>query len=80
MIKLNFPKTGMGIDEGTIIRWTKSEGETVTAGELLVEVETAKATVEIEAPANGVLTSILVREGASVEVNTVLGEIDEAHD
>jgi pyruvate/2-oxoglutarate dehydrogenase complex dihydrolipoamide acyltransferase (E2) component len=70
------PKWGMGIDEGTIIRWFKAEGDAVKEGEPLLEVETAKATQEIEALTSGVLVRILVREGETVAVNTPIAEID----
>lgn len=74
--KINFPKSGMGIDEGTVIGWLKAVGDTVREGEVLVEIETAKATQEVAAPVNGTLTEILVRAGESVLVNTTLGMIE----
>ena len=73
---LNFPKSGMGIDEGTVIRWLKREGDPVALGEIVVEIETAKATQDVEAPVAGVLTKILVAEGETVPVNTDLGLIE----
>jgi pyruvate/2-oxoglutarate dehydrogenase complex dihydrolipoamide acyltransferase (E2) component len=75
-IKVNLPKSGMGIEEGTIVKWLKSEGDTVQRGEILVEVETAKALQEVEAPASGTLARILVEEGATAAINTALAEID----
>lgn len=71
------PKWGMGIDEGTVTRWLKSRGDVVVEGEPLVEIETAKATQEVEAPVGGVLTDILVAEGETVPVNTALATIDD---
>jgi len=79
MTKVNFPKAGMGIDEGTVLRWLKVVGELVHKGEVLVEIETAKAVQEVVAPASGKLTQILVSEGASAAVNTTLGMIEDAH-
>jgi pyruvate/2-oxoglutarate dehydrogenase complex dihydrolipoamide acyltransferase (E2) component len=73
---VNLPKAGMGIDEGTIARWLKREGETVVAGETIVEVETAKAIQEVQAPVSGVLARILIREGETVPVNTDIGIIE----
>lgn len=73
---VNLPKSGMGIDEGTIIRWLKNEGDPVEQGECIVEVETAKATQEVEAPVSGVLAKILVGEGETVLVNTDLAIIE----
>jgi pyruvate/2-oxoglutarate dehydrogenase complex dihydrolipoamide acyltransferase (E2) component len=75
--KVNFPKAGMGIDEGTVVRWLKSVGERVQAGEVLVEMETAKALQEVEAPVSGTLKEILVPEGESTKVNSALGLIEE---
>lgn len=74
---VNLPKTGMGIEEGTVVRWHKREGDRVAAGELIVEVENAKAMQEIEAPVSGVLKKILAPEGETVEVNSDLALIDE---
>jgi pyruvate/2-oxoglutarate dehydrogenase complex dihydrolipoamide acyltransferase (E2) component len=74
--KVILPKSGMGIDEGVVTRWLKAVGETVKQGEPLAEIETAKATMEVEAPANGTLVKILVGEGQSAPVNTEIAEID----
>ncbi|MER9032486.1 biotin/lipoyl-containing protein [Mesorhizobium sp. M0674] len=70
------PSSGMGIEEATIVRWLKSVGDKVSEGELIAEVETAKATVEVEAPASGVLATIVAAEGQTVEVNAVIGTIE----
>ncbi|RWG10602.1 MAG: biotin attachment protein [Mesorhizobium sp.] len=70
------PSSGMGIEEATIVRWLKKVGEAVSEGEIVAEVETAKASVEIEAPASGILTTIVAPEGATVEVNAIIGTID----
>jgi pyruvate/2-oxoglutarate dehydrogenase complex dihydrolipoamide acyltransferase (E2) component len=67
----------MGIDEGTVIRWLKTVGDKVYKGEVIVEVETAKALQEIEAPASGTLSEILVPAGQTTAVNTALGMIEE---
>jgi pyruvate/2-oxoglutarate dehydrogenase complex dihydrolipoamide acyltransferase (E2) component len=76
-IKVNFQKVAMGIEEGVVLGWRKAEGERVEAGELLVEIETAKVVQEIEAPAGGVLARILVPEGETIEVNTILALIED---
>lgn len=78
-IKVNFPKSGMGIEEGTARRWLKSVGEKVRQGEILVEIETAKAIQEIESPASGTLSRILLPEGETAAVNTPLALIEEEH-
>jgi pyruvate/2-oxoglutarate dehydrogenase complex dihydrolipoamide acyltransferase (E2) component len=74
--KINLPKSGMGIDEGTVVRWLKSPGERVEKGEVLLEVETAKATQEVLAPVGGVLTVVLVQVGETTAVNSALGLIE----
>ena len=75
-IKIKFPKPGMGIDEGTVLRWQRSVGERVAQGEPLVEMETAKAVQEIVAPVSGTLVQILVPEGQTVAINTALGIVE----
>ena len=74
--KVIMPNVGMGTTEGTIEKWHKREGEAVIEGELLVEVETAKAVQEVEAPATGTLTKILLPEGETVEVNAEIAMIE----
>lgn len=76
--KLILPKWGMGIEEGTVSRWLKAVGERVQQGEPIVEIETAKAIQEVESPASGVLTRILLAEGESAPVNSEIAEIDES--
>jgi len=77
--KVNLPKWGMGLEEGTVARWLKSEGDKVEMGEPIVEVETAKATQEITAPVSGVLVRIFVQEGETALVNTEIATIDEGN-
>jgi pyruvate/2-oxoglutarate dehydrogenase complex dihydrolipoamide acyltransferase (E2) component len=76
-MKVNFPKSGMGIEEGTIVRWLKAPGEKVVKGEPVVEIETAKALQEVEAPGSGTLTEILVHEGETISVNSTIGTIEQ---
>jgi pyruvate/2-oxoglutarate dehydrogenase complex dihydrolipoamide acyltransferase (E2) component len=68
----------MGISEGTIARWLKQEGDAVAEGEIIVEIETAKALEEVPAPASGVLAKILLAEGETAEVHTEIGLIEPA--
>jgi pyruvate/2-oxoglutarate dehydrogenase complex dihydrolipoamide acyltransferase (E2) component len=77
-VKVNFPKAGMGIEEGTARRWLKAVGDEVRQGEVILEIETAKALQEVEAPVSGTLVRILVPEGATAAVNTPLAVIEEA--
>jgi pyruvate/2-oxoglutarate dehydrogenase complex dihydrolipoamide acyltransferase (E2) component len=76
--KIVLTKSGMGIEEGTLIRWLKSVGDPVVQGEILAEVETAKATQEIEAPVSGTLVTVSLAEGETAAVNTEIGEIENS--
>ncbi len=69
------PKMGDAMEEGTLVRWLKREGEPVKEGEPIAEIATDKATVEVEAPASGILRGIRVQEGATVPINTPLAYI-----
>ena len=62
------PQWGMNMQEGTLLKWLKQEGDSVEKGEALVEVETAKINSELEAPASGVLARIAAPEGTTVNV------------
>ncbi len=77
-IKVNLPKSGMGIEEGTVLRWLKGVGDTVVAGEVLIEIETAKAIQEVLAPITGSLAEIHVSAGETAPVNSALGTSDTA--
>lgn len=72
------PALGESVTTATIARWMKQQGDAVTADEPLVELETDKVTVEVNAPSAGVLSSIVVPEGTEVEVGAVLGLVDPA--
>jgi 2-oxoglutarate dehydrogenase E2 component (dihydrolipoamide succinyltransferase) len=78
MTAIKVPPLGESIVEATISRWVKKEGEAVTAGETLVELETDKITVEVPALTSGVLVRRLKGEGEVVNVDEQLAEIDEA--
>src|SRR5712692_6680678 len=69
------PALGMSQDTGKIVQWLKGEGEQVVKGEPLLEVETDKATVEIEAPADGVLARVSAAAGDDVPVGQVIAAI-----
>ena len=71
------PRLGLTQEEGTVVRWLKAEGSRVAKGEPLFEVMTDKATLEVEAPASGVLLRILVAEGGTVPVATPIAVIGE---
>lgn len=69
------PALGMSQDTGKIVQWLKREGDYVTKGEPLAEIETDKATVEIEAPANGVLAHVSAAAGEDVPVGQVIAQL-----
>ena len=69
------PALGMAQETGKVLRWLKHDGESVTKGEALLEVETDKVTVEIEAPAGGTLAGVRAPEGADVPVGTVIAVV-----
>jgi len=71
------PKLGQAMTEGTVLQWHRRDGERVEQGQLLLTIETDKATFDIEAPASGVV-HILVPEGQEVRIGTVVGEIGDA--
>ncbi len=66
------PALGMAQETGKVVRWLKADGATVAKGEPLLEVETDKVTVEIEAPADGTLAGVTAADGAEVPVGTVI--------
>ena len=77
MISIKVPPLGESIVEATVSRWLKQEGEAVSAGETLVELETDKVTVEVPATTSGVLVRRAQKEGDVVALGAVLGELDE---
>ncbi|HTO40276.1 MAG TPA: 2-oxoglutarate dehydrogenase complex dihydrolipoyllysine-residue succinyltransferase [Rhizomicrobium sp.] len=76
-IDIQVPAMGESVTEATVARWFKKEGEAVKRDEPLVELETDKVTVEVPAPADGSISSILVKEGDTVLVGAILGAIAE---
>lgn len=75
-VEIKVPSAGESITEGVVSRWLKKDGETVRAGEPVVELETEKATTEVPAPASGKLIAS-VPEGKTVTIGQVLGRIEE---
>ena len=75
--EIKVPTLGESVTTATVARWMKQPGEAVAADEPLVELETDKVTVEVPSPASGVLTSIGVASGATVNVGAILGQIAE---
>jgi len=80
---ISMPKLGFDMAEGTLVRWVKNEGENVNKGDVLAEIETDKATVEVESSASGVVKKLLVEAGAVVPIGdpiAIVGAPDEKID
>ena len=73
MPEIQMPKLSDTMTEGTLIAWKKKKGDQVSAGEVLAEIETDKATMEWESPEDGTLTEIYVQEGGKVNVGDKIG-------
>src|SRR5580700_5586379 len=79
--EIRLPKLSDEMDAATIVHWLKHVGEAVSEGEVIAELETEKAGVDLEAPSSGVLASILVAEGSEdIPVGTVLATIEAIGD
>jgi pyruvate/2-oxoglutarate dehydrogenase complex dihydrolipoamide acyltransferase (E2) component len=76
LFDVELPKWGMTMQDGTIAEWLKEVGDEVEEGEPIAVVETEKVNTDLEAPESGVVREILVQEGETVEVGTVLARID----
>ncbi len=72
-VDIILPQWGMGMNDGTVIKWLKSVGDPVKKGDQLVEIESSKVNAEVEATADGTLGRVNVEEGRTVNVGTVLG-------
>ncbi|MCC7118516.1 MAG: 2-oxo acid dehydrogenase subunit E2 [Anaerolineales bacterium] len=75
---INMPKLGFDMAEGTLIRWVKQVGETIHKGDVLAEIETDKATVEVESPTGGVVLQLIVNQGDVVPVNAAIAIVGAA--
>ena len=76
--KITVPTLGESITEATVSKWLKTQGEKVSADEPLVELETDKVNVEVPAPISGILGSITVKEGETVNVGSLLGTVESS--
>ena len=76
--KITVPTLGESVTEATVSKWLKSKGEKVSADEPLVELETDKVNIEVPSPISGVLGSISVKEGETVNVGSLLGVVDNS--
>src|SRR5579864_5767551 len=77
MIDVVMPQMGESIVEGTLTKWLKKPGETIGRDEPLFEISTDKVDTEIPSPAAGVLAEVLIEEGKTVGINTVVARIND---
>ena len=77
MPEIQMPKLSDTMTEGTLVAWKKKKGDKVSAGEVIAEIETDKATMEWESPEDGTLTEIYVEEGGKVDVGQRIAFIGE---
>ncbi len=72
------PDLGMDTDEGLLITWTKSVGDSISKGDILAEMETDKTTVEVESPVEGTIIQLIGEPGENLTVGSVIGYVGEA--
>src|SRR5438034_2498302 len=77
-LEVVMPQMGVSVSEGTITKWLKQVGEEVQADEPLLEISTDKVDTEVPSPGAGVVSEILVQEGETVEVGTLLARVGGA--
>ncbi len=77
MKKIVIPEVAMGDAEVDIIKWHVKEGDSIKKGDVLVDIESEKANVGVEAEYDGVITKILVKEGDITSIGQVIAEMDE---
>src|ERR1700685_2418702 len=74
--QFRLPDVGEGLTEADIVRWHVKPGDRVTVNQIIVEIETAKAVVELPCPFEGVVAGLLVPEGATADVGTPIISVD----
>ena len=74
--KVIMPKVGLDMEEGSVMSWLKKIGDPIQKGELLMEIETDKASTEIESSVTGILVEILVEENVFVPIGTTIAWIE----
>ena len=74
---IKMPNLGAEADEARLTGWLKNVGDTVMEGEAIAEIETEKATVDLEAPASGRIVEILVPAGSDAKVGTILATLED---
>ena len=76
--EVKMPQLGLTMEEGTVARWVKQEGDAVKVGDVILEITTDKLTSEVESEFDGVLLKIVAQEGEDVPVKGLLAYIGEA--
>jgi pyruvate dehydrogenase E2 component (dihydrolipoamide acetyltransferase) len=76
-VKVIMPQAGQDLETGVVIHWHKAEGDSVERGEALVQIETEKVNLDVEAPAAGVLLRILVPDGIETAIFSTIGVIGQ---
>ena len=74
---ITMPKLGFDMAEGTLVRWVKVVGDEVNKGDVIAEIETDKATVEVESSFSGVMVKLVVDEGTTLPVNAPIAVVAE---
>ncbi len=78
MVEIVMPKSGITMEEGTIVHWNFKIGDTIHKGDLLASIETDKSVLDLESPATGVLEQILVQEDETVAVGIPIAMLRES--
>ena len=78
--RVNMPSLSPTMEEGTIVKWHKREGESMEAGDVLCDIQTDKAVVSMEADEDGIVAKIILEEGAMAKVGSLIGKIFVATD
>ncbi len=78
VIEVVMPKLGMSMEEGSIVKWYKQEGDSVAAEEPLLEIESDKVSMEVTSTASGTLSKLLCSEGDTVPVGTPIALLESA--
>ncbi|OPZ07748.1 MAG: Dihydrolipoyllysine-residue acetyltransferase component of pyruvate dehydrogenase complex [candidate division BRC1 bacterium ADurb.BinA292] len=80
MIRITMPQAGQTMEDGTVVRWLKREGDAVAPGDVLLEIETDKSTLEVESVAGGTLRRILAPEGTTLPVHAPLAIVGDPNE
>ena len=76
--EIKMPDLGSGIEEGVLLNWIKQPGEQINEGDVIAEIETDKATVEVPATASGTIINLIGEPGATLKVGSVIGHVGAA--